>query len=143
MGGGRHSKIERNVLPEQSYSMSYFASSNRKRFKSVGKALNVTSSECHRARHVLTRITEAIVERVGSIYNATTSMGRIGKLGNLLTPMQPEKCMVHLYLPGVPGMRTILYIELIGDVQFNQFLHELFGVGVERLVLRCCTNKHL
>ena len=48
----RHSKRECKVLPERSYVKSCFASSNRKRFKSVSNAPNVTSCELYRAWYV-------------------------------------------------------------------------------------------
>ena len=61
----------------------------------------------------------------------------------LTSPMQPEKRVIHLYLPDMPGMRTILYIKLIADMQLAQFLHELFRVRVVGLIFRRRTNIYL
>jgi hypothetical protein len=68
---------------------------------------------------------------------------RWGLVEILSSPMQPEKCIIHLYLPDMPGMRTILYIKLIADVQLSQFLHELLRVRVVGLIFRRRTNIHV
>src|SRR5258708_38205841 len=65
-----------------------------------------------------------------------------GRHNEILTsPVEPEKCMVHLYLPDLPCMRTSLYIQLILYVQFAQFLYELFRISIVGLISPRCSNK--
>src|SRR5438552_2929803 len=61
----------------------------------------------------------------------------------LSTPMQPEKSVVDLRLPDLPGMKAVLYIKMIGDMQFVEFLHELPGIVIVRLIIGCSSNVHV
>jgi len=57
--------------------------------------------------------------------------------------MEPEEGVVELRLPNPPGMEAVLYIKVIGDRQFDEFLHELPGVIIVRLIMRCSPNVHM
>src|SRR5258708_35256773 len=52
-----------------------------------------------------------------------------GRYNDILTsPVEPEKCMGRLYLPDLPCMRTILYIQLILHWAFAPSLFALFPI---------------
>ena len=57
--------------------------------------------------------------------------------------MEPEEGVVDLRLPNLPGMEAVLDIKAIGDMQFDEFLHELPGVIIVRLIIRCSPNVHM
>src|SRR2546430_17457935 len=57
--------------------------------------------------------------------------------------MEPEEGVVDLRLPNLPGMKAVLDIKVIGDMQLDEFLHELPGVFIVRLIMRCSSNVHV
>src|ERR1051326_7267841 len=49
-------------------------------------------------------------------------------------PVQPEERMPHLLSPNAPGMSSMFYIEVIGNMQLSQFRGEGQGIGIVGLI---------
>src|SRR6266702_5315983 len=51
-----------------------------------------------------------------------------------LPPMEPEQSVIHLRLPDLPGVKAVLDVEMVGDMESVKFLHKLLSVGIVGLV---------
>ena len=91
-----------------------------------------------------TKLSRAASCIVGAGEDVDVGMGPLwSPVRCLSSPMDPEKSVVDLRLPDLPGMKAVLYIKVIGDMQFIEFLHESPGIVIVRLIFRCSSNIHM
>ena len=60
-----------------------------------------------------------------------------GFFRELLPPMEPEQSVIHLRLPDAPGVKAVLNVEMVGDMESVKFLDKLSGIGIVGLVFGC------
>ena len=63
-----------------------------------------------------------------------------GFFRELLSPMEPQQSVIHLRLPDLPGVKAVLDVEMVGDMESVKFLHKLLGIGIVGLVFGGCSD---
>ena len=57
--------------------------------------------------------------------------------------MKPDEAIIYLRLPDLPGVKAVLDIEAIGDMEVVEFLRKLLGIVVVWLVFGGRADIHV